>query len=63
VKHSEKIVGVPFISDDQAPKVLQPGKEPFDFPTPSVSFQPTSILSRILSRSTMWSDDFDAVEP
>ena len=52
-----------FLSDDQTPKILQPGKEPLDFPTSPVSLQPTSVLGRISSVTTMWGDDFDAVEP
>jgi hypothetical protein len=39
--------------EDGARKVLQPRKQPLDFPTPSVSFQPMSILSRILSGATI----------
>jgi hypothetical protein len=61
VKHPEKVFDMPFISDDKATKVLQPRKQPLDFPTPSVSFQPTSILSRILSGATGWGDDLNAV--
>ena len=63
MKHPEKVFDMPFISDNQATKVLQPVKEPLDFPTPSVFFQPTSILSRILSGSTMWGDDFNERHP
>src|SRR5215831_256453 len=55
-------IGVTFISNDQAPEVLQPGEQPLDFPPSSVSLQPTSILSRIPSVSTMWGNDFNAVE-
>jgi hypothetical protein len=50
-------------SNDQTPEVLQPGKQPLDFPPSSISLQPTSILRRILSVPTMWSNDFNAVEP
>jgi hypothetical protein len=53
---------VTFISNDQTPEVLQPGKQSFDFPPAPVSFQPTSILSRIPSVSSMWGNDFNAVE-
>ena len=52
-----------FISNDQTPEVLQPGKEPLDFPPSSVSLQPTSILSRIPAVPTMWSNDLDSVGP
>ena len=63
LKHPEKVLGVTFISNDQAPEVLQRGKEPLDLPPSSISLQPTSILSRIPSVSTMWDNDFNAVEP
>jgi hypothetical protein len=36
MEHAEKVLGVTFISNDQTPEVLQPGKQPFDFP-PAVS--------------------------
>lgn len=53
LEHPEKVSGVTFISDDQAPEVLQSGKQPLDFPPSSVSLQPTSILSRIPSVPAM----------
>jgi hypothetical protein len=52
-----------FISNDQTPEVLQPGKQPLDFPPSLVSLQATSILSRIPSIPTMWRNEFNAVEP
>jgi hypothetical protein len=60
---SRAVFGVTFISNDQTPEVLQPGKQPLDFPPSSVSFQPTSILSRIPSVPAMWSNKFNSVEP
>src|SRR5260370_18786573 len=63
LKHPEKVLGVTFVSYDQAREVLQPGEQSLDFPSSSVSFQPTSILSRVLSVPTMWSNHLDAVEP
>ena len=51
-----------FISNDQTSEVLQPAKQPLDLPPSSISLQPTSILSRIPSGSTMWGNDFNAVE-
>jgi hypothetical protein len=53
LKHPEKIVGVTFISNDQTPEVLQPGKQSLDVSASSISLQSTSILSRISSVSTM----------
>jgi len=61
LKHPEKVLGVTFIPNDETPEVLQPGKQPLDLPPSSISLQPTSILSRIPSVSTMWSDNLDAV--
>jgi hypothetical protein len=63
LEHPEKVLGVTFMPNDQTPEVLQPGKQPLDFPPSSVSLQPTSILSRTPSVPTMWSNDLDAVEP
>ena len=63
LKHTNKVLRVTFISNDQTPEVLQPGKQPLDLPPSSISLRPTSILSRIPSGSTMWSDNFNAVEP
>ena len=62
MEHPKKVLGVTFISHDQTSEVLQPGKKPLDLPAPMVSLQPTSILGRVLSIPTMWSDEFDAVE-
>jgi hypothetical protein len=42
LEHSEKVLGETFVSNDQTPEVLQPGKQPFDLPPSSVSLQPTS---------------------
>jgi hypothetical protein len=43
-KHSEKVFSVTLIPHDQAPKILQPGKQSFDFPAPTVSPQTTFAL-------------------
>jgi hypothetical protein len=63
MEHPKKVLVVTFISNDQTPEVLQPGKQPLDFPPSSVSLQPTSILSRIPSVPAMWSNKFNSVEP
>ena len=62
MEHPKKVLGVRFKSHDQTSKVLQPSKKPLDLPAPLVSIQPTSILGRVLSIPTMWSDEFNAVE-
>jgi hypothetical protein len=48
---------VAFVPHHQAPEVLQPSKQPFDFPPSSISPQTPSILSDIPSIAAMWSDD------
>jgi hypothetical protein len=53
LKHTEKVLGVTFLSNDQTPEVLEPIKQPLDLTPSSISLQPTSILSRIPSGSTM----------
>src|ERR1700747_226145 len=55
--------GVTFISNDLTPEVLQPGKQPLDFPPSSISLQPTSILSLIPLVPQWWTNGFNAVEP
>ncbi|HWO35989.1 MAG TPA: hypothetical protein VNO32_44935 [Candidatus Acidoferrum sp.] len=56
-----KKVGVTFISHDQTSEVLQPVKKPLDLFS-AVGIASTSILRRVLSTPTMWSDEFNAVE-
>ncbi len=45
MEHAEKVLGVTFISNDQTPEVLQPGKQPFDFP-PAVSSRARAVMTR-----------------
>jgi hypothetical protein len=63
LEHPEEVFGVTLISNDQTPEVLQPGKQPLDFPPSPVSLQPTSVLARIPSVPAMWSNEFNSVEP
>jgi hypothetical protein len=44
VKHSEDAFSVTLISDNEAPKVLQPGKLSLDFPASTVSPQTAFVL-------------------
>src|SRR6185503_14396642 len=55
---AEIVFGVVFIADDQTAKVVQPGKESFNFPTTLAAMQRTSILSRSLRLTIlpMWSN-------
>jgi hypothetical protein len=48
-------------ADDQATKVMQPGKESFHSPTPAVTAQRTAILSGFPTRSAMRCDHLDTI--
>src|SRR5262249_24747457 len=55
--HAEKVLSVSFISHNQTAEVLQPGKQPFDPPTVTVSSQASPILSSVLPVAAMWRDE------
>ena len=44
MEHPEKVLGEALIAHDDPPKVLQPGKESFDLPSPSVAPQRATVL-------------------
>src|SRR5262249_38241039 len=52
------VLGVMFIANNQSTKVIQPGEEPFDFPTALDSPQRTPVLSDSIRPAAvpMWSD-------
>jgi hypothetical protein len=50
-----------FPSIHQTTKVMHPGKEPLDSPSPLIAAQRTAILWVIFSTATVWSDHFDVV--
>jgi hypothetical protein len=49
MEHAEKVLGVTFISNDQTPEVLQPGKQPFDFPPAVLRVRNLLVVGRTLS--------------
>ena len=44
MEHPEKVLGEALITHDDPPKILQPGKESFDLPSPSVASQRATVL-------------------
>jgi len=60
VKKSGEVGGAPLIPSDESARVLEPGKEPFDFPAASVSAERATILGEIDPRRAMRGDQFDA---
>ena len=48
-------------SSDKATKVVQPGEESFDFPSPAVAAELAAILCGLFSSSPIRRDHFDAV--
>ena len=44
MQHPKKVLGEALIAHDDPPKVLQPGKEAFDLPSPSVAPQRATVL-------------------
>ena len=44
LQQAEKVLDMIFPARDQAARVVEPGKEPFDFPATAVATQRTSIL-------------------
>jgi hypothetical protein len=61
LKHSEKVFSVTLIPHDQASKILQPGKESFDFPAPAVSPQTTFVLCLDSSVAAVRGNYFNSV--
>ena len=55
-----EIGGAPLISGDESPGILQPGKEPFDFPAALIAAQGASILRDVHPVGPMRGDQFDA---
>ena len=44
MKESEVVSGVVFITDDEPAEVVEPGKEPFDFPALAITAQTAAIV-------------------
>ena len=60
VQKAGEIGGVPLIPGDESPRVLQPGKEPFDFPAAFIAAQGASILREVDPVGPMRGDQLDA---
>jgi hypothetical protein len=59
--HPEEVVGVPFPSGDDAPKVMKPREEPLYFPTPPATSKRPAVLRTVLTIGAVRRDQFDAV--
>jgi hypothetical protein len=59
VQKADEIGGAPLIPGDESPRVLQPGKEAFDFPAASIAAQGPSILREVDPVGPMGRDEFD----
>jgi hypothetical protein len=59
VKETEKVIGVVFVTRDQAAEIVQPGKESFDLPTFAIAAQATAIVARRLGASVAVRDQQD----
>jgi len=44
VKKGEIVLGMVLITHDEAPEVVEPGEEPFDFPALAVAAQATAVV-------------------
>jgi hypothetical protein len=60
MEETSEIGGAPLITSDESAIVLQPGKEPFDFPAALIATERAPILGEIDPVRTMRGDQFDA---
>ena len=61
VNEALKVFGVVFIANNQATKIEEPGKKPFNFPAPNKPAQGTSVLSFYPAVFFVGSNHFDAI--
>ena len=61
MEHPEKVLGEALIAHDDPPKVLQPGKESFDRPSPSVAPQRATVLRPRCPGPPVWRNQFHAM--
>jgi len=59
VQKAGEIGGAPLIPGDESPRVLQPGKEAFDFPAAFIAAQGPSILCEVDPVRPMGRDELD----
>jgi hypothetical protein len=57
MEHSEEVVGVPLLANDEPAIVVEPGEEPFDLPPAA---DRTPILRRDFAGAAVSRDQFDA---
>lgn len=60
VQKAGEIGGTSLIPRDESPRVLQPGKKPFDFPAAFISAQRAAILREVDPVGPMRGDQLDA---
>ena len=60
MQKSAEICSAPFVPGDQPTGVLEPGKEPFDFPAALVATQRTAILRQMHPIRPVGGDHLDA---
>ena len=60
MEETSEIGGAPLIPGDESTIVLEPSKEPFDFPAALISTQRAPILGEIDPVRAMGRDQFDA---
>jgi hypothetical protein len=53
-------VGVVFVSNNEAPKISQPGEGSFNFPTVAIAPEFAAILKFVAARGAMWTDQINA---
>ena len=61
LQHPEEIAHVVFPAGHEAPRLMEPRKEPFDFPAASIAAKRSAILSEMLSVRAMRGNHLDAV--
>jgi hypothetical protein len=61
VKEASEVGGPSFIPGDEAPRVLEPGKEALDFPPPFVAPEGATILGDVDPVAAMRGDEFDVI--
>ena len=61
MEHPEKVLGEALITHDDPPKILQPGKESFDLPSPSVAPQRATVVCPLCPGPPVTRNQFDAM--
>src|SRR5436305_3207945 len=61
IDHPEKVLRVPFVTDNEAPEVLQPSKQPFNLPTSPIPSQTSQVLCSVLAVTAVRGDQFNSI--